>query len=526
MFRPEDDSRLFASTLAQDEHLLWAGRPRRERLIYPLDLVRIASGLLFAFAGFYIVRLARGDAGQWTDHSTEPLIECIFLVLIGVFVIGLGGVIKRLLTINYLRYAVTDRRVIIADTRGGLATQSIALRDIRGLTMQVGENRAGTIVLDDIDPRFIPALRYSQENVAYDMPGLRYLFNIPEAEMVHGLLSRLIAEHRPTTETEAEGAAGLDAADQESRIDDLTRWPSSPRRVQLLLAAGVLAGNLIFQFASVWLGLTIAFVRIIPVSHNVFPVAVHLWGPPETAIGVVEGVEAEGGESGGTAYKKYVYRWADATGVVHTSEYHSLGGAFTPGNQIAVEYLPTHPSINRVVGLRSDYTIIGWLAPFLGFGLLIAAVGLRWGLRSLGLLRSGEAALARLSGKVLEKYGESDSFDRASYCYELTYVFRATDGNDYKVFSRVSAGIAHVDKAEAEISLEVPERAYVLYRRDHPAAAIMANQLVGHPRFDRPGLVYSGHPWAALRYLIIPAIVIGGHLFGPALFRLLVQWSV
>jgi len=53
--------------------------------------------------------------------------------------------------------------------------------------------------------------------------------------------------------------------------------------------------------------------------------------------------------------------------------------------------------------------------------------------------------------------------------------------------------------------------ANVLYDSRHPTTSMVAKDIAGHPRFDRPGMVHSGRPWALVGYLILPVLVISGH---------------
>ena len=52
-----DNSRIFEPLIAKDENLLWTGSAGRGRLLYPVDMIRLAIGLAFAFLPLYFVAI-------------------------------------------------------------------------------------------------------------------------------------------------------------------------------------------------------------------------------------------------------------------------------------------------------------------------------------------------------------------------------------------------------------------------------------------------------------------------------------
>jgi hypothetical protein len=518
-----DDSQIFLPELASDEKVLWSGRPRLGKILYPVDLLRIVICLALVSPFVYVpIKMESYDFLWFTIPSMGVVI----------ILAGFSGIIKRFQTTCYTRYAITDHRVMIANIRRSGSIKSVPLQDIKGLTIKTEEDRSGTIILGDVEADLIPELRYSGESVAYRMPGLNYLYEIPEVEQAHDLLSRLIGEKVEETASLEEAIKSLKAIDEDGIGQLSTYYAPSPRSIRPTLVLIALTGNVIFQFAILWLGLTLVFARIMLAGFNFFPLASRIWEPRQTTA-VVTDLNVEGfvsDETGqGVALKKYTYRFTDRAGKEQQSVYHSSGGPYEVGKEVNIEYIPDHPNLSRIVGLApaaSTFEIV-IMGIFGGFGILILSGGLWYSRRSLFLMRNGEVAIGKLTAKVLSRSEDSRDYrNRVYYYYAVTYAFRARDGNSYKVFSRISAGLVHVKNPEAETDVVVPDSSYILYDPHTPAKALLARDLPGHPKFDRPGLVYSGEPMAVVKYLVLPVIVVGGHLFGPYLWNLLIQASI
>jgi hypothetical protein len=161
-----------------------------------------------------------------------------------------------------------------------------------------------------------------------------------------------------------------------------------------------------------------------------------------------------------------------------------------------------------------DDLVIGMVALtlFLGAGIVFLASGLRIGLRHLFLLRYGELAIGKLTAKEMMKAGAEDRYGRVQFNYKLTYDYKTDYGEPRQVNFRRPAGIAKADTGGSVFEIDTPEETYVLIHPRDLRRSLLAREIYGYPRFDRTGTVYSGRPYLVFVYLIVPIVVIGGHV--------------
>jgi hypothetical protein len=530
-----DDSQVFQPLLEPEEKLLWSGRPGGAKLVLPSDLIRIIFGLIAIILPLAI--LTRPLISAWLNHEPIEPFEYFLLAPVAVFIavgvnLGFGGLIKRRKITRAVRYAITDKRVIIADARDPGSPQALLLRDIKGLTLKTGKERAGTIVFGEIDPGLWFTISETPDDLADKMPDLLYLFEIPEAEQVRDLLSRLMTENAPPADDSEPPAPEPQVTEEDAAALSGLEHSPPPRQVQPALALIALVGNGLFQFGVVWMGFCFIFLRLILIlDFNIFPVAARFLDTEKTSA-VITGLKISGNISinhGPSAPDKgYTYRFTDRSGKTRTAVYHSFGGPYKIGDRVPIAYVVSHPGISRIVDLDPalPFWVMVLLLIFPVVGLAILAGGLGVGRNTLRLLRLGEAAVGRFAGKDFYRPRTGPRSTRVALVCRLAYTFRASDGEIHKIYDEIPTKFFDLAKAEKRFNIEVPLAAYVLYDPTKPAKAQLARRLPGHPKFDLPGQVYSGRPAALIGWLLPTALVLAGHLLGPYLFWKLVEMSI
>lgn len=147
MIRPEDH-RLLQPCLLPGERLLWAGRPRRRLPFRPGDLYLVPMGLFFAALAFW----DPADRSLSDPASVAYVLISIALGLYAVF----GRFLREMRLRSGLLYAVSDRRVILLETRRR-RSEWLELAYLPMLVLDPHEDGRGTLrfdVEDEGDPYF------------------------------------------------------------------------------------------------------------------------------------------------------------------------------------------------------------------------------------------------------------------------------------------------------------------------------------------------------------------------------------
>jgi hypothetical protein len=90
-----DYSELFKSALEPDEKLLWSGRPGRGRLLYAVDVIRLALTLPFISLALYFL-MPRVFSAQNTYTKYNTVIGMIILVIL-FLALSFGTLVRRIL---------------------------------------------------------------------------------------------------------------------------------------------------------------------------------------------------------------------------------------------------------------------------------------------------------------------------------------------------------------------------------------------------------------------------------------------
>jgi hypothetical protein len=139
MIRPEDQ-RLLQPLLLPGERLLWAGRPKRRLPFRATDLYLVPMGLFFAALPFW-------DPDAWPLDDLESVAYVLFFAALGLYAV-FGRFFHEARLRSGLLYAVSDRRVILLETRRRRRSEWIELAYLPMLELDRHEDGRGTLRFD------------------------------------------------------------------------------------------------------------------------------------------------------------------------------------------------------------------------------------------------------------------------------------------------------------------------------------------------------------------------------------------
>lgn len=127
------------SRLLPHERILWSGRPKQGIVFQPRDILVIPFSVLWcAFAIFWTVMAFSANAPFFF-----PLVGGIF-VCVGIFMV-FGRLLFDAWVRKGMEYAVTDRRIIILQTRPVGKFSTVALERMPDLQLTERQDGRGTI---------------------------------------------------------------------------------------------------------------------------------------------------------------------------------------------------------------------------------------------------------------------------------------------------------------------------------------------------------------------------------------------
>lgn len=186
------DTTAFVDRLLPGERILWAGRPSTGILFTPRDVFLVPFSLLWCgFAIFWEATVAVFDVhlSRSSDSGSQAAMPGFFLLFGGVFVcVGLYFVFGRFAVDAWLRnstrYAVTDRRILIARSGPLGAFMTLSLDRLPDVRLREGAGGRGTIQFGHQVSMFgnrgfgswSPALDPTPQFLAIE--GVRDVFNI------------------------------------------------------------------------------------------------------------------------------------------------------------------------------------------------------------------------------------------------------------------------------------------------------------------------------------------------------------
>ncbi|MEU0533124.1 hypothetical protein [Amycolatopsis tolypomycina] len=166
------------NVLLPGERLLWSGRPRRITL-QGLDWYQLASGVVW-------VSVVATSALVFGRSSQTHYIGAVFAFC------GLAAawapVAGRLWAMRRAVYAVTDRRVVVADGVSGRTRVSAYLGALPPPVARPGRDGAGTVTFGG--PAGLLGVLAGAQTKTRSMPVPIVLVAVPEAERVRDLIAR------------------------------------------------------------------------------------------------------------------------------------------------------------------------------------------------------------------------------------------------------------------------------------------------------------------------------------------------
>ena len=273
------------------------------------------------------------------------------------------------------------------------------------------------------------------------------------------------------------------------------RFAAPPRRVPLSLMTQNLfngaaqLGWFIFGFGMIFLW---AFA-----GHADFSAITFRGNIAETS-GRVTRVEETGASENEQTIVANHYEYSVAGKTLSGTSY-SRGSSASVGEEVRVEYKEASPLTSRIAGMRraqfGPWTVVVSIFPLIGWAILYYST--KSGARRTHLLRTGLLT----TGKLVNKEPTNMTVNKRRV-YELTFEFTARDGRRCEAKTRSS------DTRKLEDEATEP----LMYDPEKPEVVYLLDELPSRPEIDGTGELV-GHPVAAVLSLILPAIVIGGHVW-------------
>ncbi len=225
---------------------------------------------------------------------------------------------------------------------------------------------------------------------------------------------------------------------------------------------------------------------------------VNFRGPYGTVDGKVTRVEETGASVNKTRVRANHYQYS-LDGNVYEGVSYSTGESVSAEEAVPIEFDLGDPSRSRIAGQRRALFGPGLmfvaLLPLIGLGFLVAAT--LTGVKRNHLLRDGLLA----DGKLKSRSRTNVTVNKRPV-YELTFEFTTRDGRRQEAKARTSITERLEDEAQEPL----------LYDPNDPSRAYVLDETPARPEIEPNGDL-RGNPAAAVRSLIIPAIVIGAHSF-------------
>ena len=274
-----------------------------------------------------------------------------------------------------------------------------------------------------------------------------------------------------------------------------THFTPPPRRVPLSLTiASVLGGA--SQIGWFVFGFGMIFFWVFAGSADLSFVTFR--GELARTMGRVTSVEPTGASEDRQTVMANHYEYSVA-GQRLTGTSYTTGSSAAEGEEVTVEYREGNPVRSRIAGMRTGLfgPVVFIVTLFPLIGALIIWFTTRGGLRRARLLRTGVLTTGTLVGK--EATNMTVNKQRV---YELTFAFTARDGR------RCEAKV----RSHAPSRLEDEHAEPLLYDPEEPSRAYLLDEVPGRPEIDGTGELL-GRPVAAVLSMILPAIIIGAHVW-------------
>ena len=332
-------------------------------------------------------------------------------------------------------------------------------------------------------------------------------------------LDRLRHPERYRNRPAPEASTQAEPATFEQRVTRRPPLIDKQRRLQLQLldrpprslSAGLwlrtVLGGWLQQFGWAFFGFGMVFFWAFGMHAEVgWPL---LAGETATVEAVVTGYRQTGASEGGsdstpgTPVYATQYRFRLA-GQEYAGESYATGDYHQQGHRVTVEYSVANPQRSRIRGMRSKtfgaMAMIVVIFPLLG--LIFVIGGMRYGLRSVRLLRIGVVGFGRLVSKTA-----TNTRINEQTVWRLEYEFATRSGQRVRASARSHVTELLEDEAEEPL----------FYNPDHPEHAVLLDAVPGGPEVSKGRLVLRT-PASLLSILALPLLTVVGHgcyiLFG------------
>jgi hypothetical protein len=269
------------------------------------------------------------------------------------------------------------------------------------------------------------------------------------------------------------------------------RFTAPPRRVPLSLR--------IVNFFNGWaqvgwgvFGFGMIFFWIFGASADFS--AITFRDPEGRAPGYVTKVEETGASENEQAISASHYQYSVA-GELFQGKSYTTGGSPAVGEEVTVEYDPDTPRRSRIAGMRramfGPWAAIVVIFPAIGLVFLIP--GMLSGRKRNHLLRNGMLT----TGKAIDRRPTNVRINQQPL-WEVVFEFHDRNGQRRECCARA------VDTTRLEDEASEP----LLYDPEDSSKACVIDEAPARPKFGVDGEL-EGRPFAAVRALIVPGIVVG-----------------
>jgi hypothetical protein len=219
-------------------------------------------------------------------------------------------------------------------------------------------------------------------------------------------------------------------------------------------------------------------------------------GPYATAEGKVTRVEGTSASVNRREVQANHYEYSVA-GNRHEGTSYTTGESVSAGESVMIEYDDDDPARSRIAGQRRAMFGAGvmfvTIFPLIGLAFLIPST--LSGIKRNRLLRDGIVTPGTLKSKSRTNMRINNRL-----VYEMIFEFTTRDGRRQEATARTS----HTERLEDETQEPL------LYDPADPSRAYLLDEAPARPEIEMNGDL-RGRPGAAVRSLILPLLVIGGH---------------
>jgi hypothetical protein len=247
----------------------------------------------------------------------------------------------------------------------------------------------------------------------------------------------------------------------------------APRAVPLTLSIRVVMGGVMSQFGWGIMAFGMIFVWAFD-AGGALRSSIRFAGELATAEGVSTGWRQTSLTINDVRVYETSYSFRSGDGYDLTGASYQTGGYVEGGQPVTVEYVPSNPSLSRILGMRASSAGLAvslvYIFPIIGLALVMA--GLRKGLRARRLLSTGQLAF----GTLKSKEPTSTQINNQTV-FRYTFEFEVPGGGRHEV----------VAKTHRPTVLEDEELERIVFDPRYPGEATLLDELPCRPSIDSRG---------------------------------------